>query len=324
MDQAETIDISFLKDLKLAVLMGGWSSERDISLMSGEAVINSLKDLGIKSLALDLKSESDANERLNNFDLAFIALHGRGGEDGFIQKILKERKIRYTGSGPKACGIAMNKCETKKVWRELALPTPDFVEITRAGTPEMEMTPYISSESDITSLDKSFVVKPAREGSSIGITIVRPGKDSLEEAMKLASKFDETIITEAYVEGTEITVPILGQKALNPITIEPKGEFYDFDAKYYRKDTRYFESRLSSGELADLKDFSWHAFSSIGCEGWGRVDLIQDKDKNFQLIEINTVPGLTQFSLVPKSAEIEGISFNKLVVEILRIACERR
>ena len=181
--------------------------------------------------------------------------------------------------------------------------------------------PYLSSEEDITSLYKSFVVKPAREGSSLGVSLVHPGKGSLEEAMKEAVKYDNTLIVEAYIEGEEITVPILDKKALTPISIKPKGEFYDFEAKYLSQETEYSSSVLSHKEMSDVKSFAWHAFSCLGCSGWGRVDFILDKNRNFQLIELNTVPVLTDTSLVPKSANEEGISFNELILGILNTAC---
>ena len=318
----EKVDSSFLKGMRISVLMGGWSSEREISLISGHAVKDCLREMGFDPLILDLTSEEDAIKKVQDIDIAFIALHGKGGEDGFIQSLLKEREIIFTGSHAEACKTSINKAETKKVWRELSLPTPDFVEIKNAGKPDMEMTPYISGEDDITSLNKSFVVKPISHGSSLGVSIVRSGQGTLEEAMKEATKYDRNIITEAFVEGVELTVPILDQKPLVPISIHHKNEFYDYEAKYLSKETEYLEAKLSLQKTNEIKDFAWHAFSSLGCRGWGRVDFIQDQNDNFQLIELNTVPGLTRTSLVPKSAEIEGISFDQLITRILYIACQ--
>ncbi len=317
----ELTELNFLKGMKIAVLMGGWSSERDISLISGQAVSEALKEMGFDPLILDLKSEEDAKRRIKDIDIAFIALHGRGGEDGFIQDLLESRRVKFTGSEAEACRISINKAKTKRIWRDLSLPTPDFVEIKDVGSPNMEMIPYVSGENDITSLDKSFVVKPISHGSSLGVSIVKPGEGSLEEAMKEASNYENDIITEAYVDGIEITVPILGQKTLTPISINPKNRFYDYQAKYISQDTEYSKIDLSLKKIDELKDFAWHAFSSIGCKGWGRVDLIQDPHGNFQLIELNTVPGLTKNSLVPKSAALEGINFNQLIIYILYLAC---
>ena len=311
-----------LMDREITVLMGGWSAEREISLKTGKAVTNSIKSLGLRVRAIDLISPDKIENIINSLDLVFIALHGRGGEDGYIQKILEESKIQFTGSNSDACEVAMNKAETKKIWRDLSLPTPDFVEIRNAGTPNLETTPFLSGENDVSPLDASFVVKPAREGSSFGISIVHPeGKISLEDAMKEAIKYDDILMVEAFVDGEEITVPILGEEALTPITIKPKNLFYDFESKYLRKDTEYLKSDLNPEEFRAVKEFSLNAFSCLGCEGWGRVDLIKDRNNNFQIIEINTVPGLTETSLVPKSASFEGINFDSLVTRILNTAC---
>ena len=315
------IDTASYLNREISVLMGGWSTEREISIKTGNEVFKSLKDQGLDVKGVDLVSEDHALEVIESLDLAFIALHGKGGEDGFIQKLLEDQGIQFTGSSSEACKISINKCETKKVWRDLGLPTPDFVEIKKAGSKMTETTPYLSSEKDVTSLNKSFVVKPAKEGSSLGISIVHPNQSSLEEAMKEALKYDDNLIVEAFIDGEEITVPILHNRALTPISIIPKNNFYDFDAKYISKETQYLKSQLSVEELSDIKDFAWHAFSCLGCSGWGRIDLIKDLEGNFQLIEINTVPGLTRTSLFPKSADIEGIGFDQLILSILDTAC---
>ena len=320
-----TNNLDALIDREITVLMGGWSAEREISLKTGKAVTDSIKSLGLKVRDIDLISPEEIEKIINSLDLVFIALHGRGGEDGYIQKILEENKIQFTGSSSGACEVAMNKAETKKIWRDLSLPTPDFVEIRNAGTPNLETTPFLSGENDVSPLEASFVVKPAREGSSFGISIVHPeGKTSLENAMKEAIKYDDILIVEAFVEGDEITVPILGEEILTPITIKPKNLFYDFEAKYLREDTEYLKSDLNPEEFNAVKEFSLNAFSCLGCEGWGRVDLIKDSNNNFQIIEVNTVPGLTETSLVPKSASFEGIDFNSLVTRILNTACVKQ
>jgi len=319
-----SINLDALKDREITVLMGGWSAEREISLNTGKAVTDSIKSLGLKVRGVDLTSPEEIEKIIGSLDLVFIALHGRGGEDGYIQNILEESRIQFTGSNSGACEVAMNKAETKKIWRDLSLPTPDFVEIRNAGTPNLETIPFLSGENDVSPLDASFVVKPAREGSSFGISIVHPeGEISLEEAMKEAIKYDDILMVEAFVEGEEITVPILGEETLTPITIKPKNLFYDFEAKYLRKDTEYLKSDLNPEELTDVKEFSLNAFSCLGCEGWGRVDLIKDGNNNFQIIEVNTVPGLTETSLVPKSAFFEGINFDSLITRILNTACTK-
>ena len=318
-------NLDALVNREITVLMGGWSAEREISLKTGKAVTNSIRSLGLKVRDIDLISPDEIEKIINSLDLVFIALHGRGGEDGYIQKILEENKIQFTGSNSGACEVAMNKAETKKIWIDLSLPTPDFVEIRNAGTPNLETTPFLSGENDVSPLEASFVVKPAREGSSFGISIVHPeGKTSLEDAMKEAIKYDDILIVEAFVEGDEITVPILGEEILTPITIKPKNLFYDFEAKYLSEDTEYLKSDLNPEEFSAVKEFSLNAFSCLGCEGWGRVDLIKDSNNNFQIIEVNTVPGLTETSLVPKSASFEGIDFNSLVTRILNTACVKQ
>ena len=320
-----TNNLDALIHREITVLMGGWSAEREISLKTGKAVTNSIRSLGLKVRDIDLISPDEIEKIINSLDLVFIALHGRGGEDGYIQKILEENKIQFTGSNSGACEVAMNKAETKKIWRDLSLPTPDFVEVRNAGTPNLETIPFLSGENDVSPLEASFVVKPAREGSSFGISIVHPeGKTSLEDAMKEAIKYDDILIVEAFVEGDEITVPILGEEILTPITIKPKNLFYDFEAKYLREDTEYLKSDLNPEEFDAVKEFSLNAFSCLGCEGWGRVDLIKDRNNNFQIIEVNTVPGLTETSLVPKSASFKGIDFNGLITRILNTACVKQ
>ena len=315
-------DYSVLKEKNIMVLAGGWSAEREISLKSGLAVSKALEELHFNYNFKDLHSKIEVENLSSDIDLVFIALHGRGGEDGYIQRILEDKGIMYTGSNPESCEIAMDKSETKKIWRDLLLPTPDFVEIIKAGTPEMKLTPFLSGEEDITALDKSFVVKPSREGSSFGISIVKPGQGSLEESMKEAIKFDQNILVEAFVPGRELTVSILGDKVLQPVHIKPNGSFYDFNSKYVSNKTEYFKADLSNNELEEIKNIAWHAFSSLGCKDWGRVDFIQDENDNFQIIEVNTVPGLTQNSLFPKAASFEGISFKNLIGKILLLACK--
>ena len=257
-------DYSVLKNKKIAILAGGWSAEREISLKSGATVLEALRDLKLNCYFIDLHSEEGVHEMPPEIDLVFIAIHGRGGEDGYIQKILENKGVVYTGSDPKSCELAMDKPEAKKIWRDLLLPTPDFVEIKKAGTPQMKLTPYLSGEEDITSLDKSFVVKPSREGSSFGISIVKPGEGSLEEAMKEALKFDDNLIIEAFVPGKELTVSILGDKVFHPIHIKPSGQFYDFESKYNSLETEYLKANLKDNEVQEIKDIAWHAFTSLG------------------------------------------------------------
>ena len=314
--------IKELEGKKILLLSGGWSAEREVSIRSGAAVSESLDRLSLEYTHLDLTSEEEARNISDEFDLAFIALHGRGGEDGFIQEILESKNIKYTGSDTLSCKTSLNKIESKKIWRDLLLPTPDFVEIVNVGKPEMKLTPHLSGENDITALDKTYVVKPANEGSSFGITIVRPDNGTLEKAMLEASKFDSSILVEAFVEGRELTVSILGDDVFHPIHIKPSGDFYDFDSKYNNKGTEYIKADLSVDKLNEIKDYAWHAFSSLGCSKWGRVDFIEDNEGNFQIIEVNTVPGLTETSLFPKAASYEGIDFDELIIKVLHLSCK--
>lgn len=314
--------ISTLNQKKILILSGGWSAEREISIKSGSAVSKALEANNISHTHVDLTSEEDARNLSKEFDLAFIALHGRGGEDGFIQDVLESKGIKFTGSDSKSCQISLNKTESKKIWRDLLLPTPDFVEIQNAGSADMKLTPHLSGEEDITALDKTFVVKPANEGSSFGISIVKPGRGSLEEAMIEAVKYDSSILVEAFVDGRELTVSILGNEVLHPICIEPAGEFYDFDSKYSSSKTKYTKAELSHEKLEEIKDYAWHAFSSLGCSSWGRVDFIEDIEGNFQIIEVNTVPGLTETSLFPKAASYHGLNFDEVVMQVLYLSCK--
>lgn len=316
------MQLSKLKEKNILLISGGWSAERDISLKSGAAVETALIDCEMTYVHVDLKEPQDAFNISKNYDLAFIALHGRGGEDGFIQEVLESKQIPYTGSNSSACKNSLNKIEAKKIWRDLFLPTPDFVEIINTGKPDMKLTPYLSTEEDITALDKTFVVKPANEGSSYGISIVKPGEGSLEDAMREASKYDSSILVEAFVSGRELTVSILGEKVLHPININPAGEFYDFNSKYTDSGTQYIKAELAKDKLDEIKDYAWHAFTSLGCEHWGRVDFIEDQNGNFQIIEVNTVPGLTQTSLFPKAASYEGLTFNDVIMKVMHLSCK--
>ena len=316
------MELNLINKTKITVLCGGWSAEREISLKTGAAVFESLKELNLNSSLMDLKSEQEALAIDSSIGLAYIALHGRGGEDGFIQRILEKKKIKYTGSSSSVCNLAMNKIEAKKVWIKEGLLTPSFLELSyqSAGEDHEEKGYGISSLSDAQKKEWPVVVKPCREGSSFGISIVKKHSRNLEEEIHEARKYDDSIIIESYIEGRELTVPILDQRALTPISIIPNSEFYDFHAKYERTDTQYVRSDLSLERTEEVKRLSLEAYNALGCKGWARVDLIESLDNNFYLIEINTVPGLTKTSLFPKSAALEDISFNQLILEMLKTA----
>lgn len=294
---------------KVAVLMGGTSNEREVSLQSGHAVLDALKNRGIDAHALDPKI--DSLEELRNFDRAFICLHGIEGEDGKMQGILDEMMIPYTGSGREASAIGMDKFISKSIWEVHNVLTPKFIKIN-----------HESNYEKITQLlDLPFFVKPANSGSSIGINKVRSKEDFLK-AFEEANDIDRTVIAEKMISGKEYTLPIINQKTLPIIEIRTKTDFYDYAAKYLRDDTEFIcPTDLSLEIIKKVNLIGLRAFDLIGCKGWGRVDFIIDKNEEIFVIEINTIPGMTSHSLVPLSAKNSGISFEDLVITILETSC---
>lgn len=292
---------------KIAVLMGGNSAEREISLQSGNAVLAALKRKGIEAVAVDPQN-GDYIEQLQNgnFARAFIALHGRGGEDGTIQGLLECLNIPYTGSGVLGSALGMDKLRSKRIWQNLGLATP----------PSAIWEPNRDIEEYIRNFGLPLAVKPVYEGSSIGVFRVGHASE-FEKACKEASRFGMVMI-EPWLIGDEYTVGILGGKALPSILITAAGGFYDYDSKYVAEDTQYIcPSPLSARDETNLKSLALHAFKAIDARGWGRVDLIRDLNGDFWILEVNTIPGLTSHSLVPKAAQSVGISFDDLVIEIL-------
>lgn len=295
---------------KVAVLMGGQSGEREVSLKSGAAVLKALLAVGVEAEAFDPSSR--ALNDLRAFDRAFINLHGRFGEDGCIQGALEMLHIPYTGSGVMASSIAMDKWRTKLLWRAFDVVTPNFALVT--------------ADSDFAEIEKTLglplFVKPANEGSSIGISKVKTS-GGLKAAYELAAKSDPLVIAEQFVGGGEYTVGILQNAAgeltaLPIIKIVPKNEFYDFEAKYLRNDTEYLcPCGLSAALEAQIQQEALAAFKAIGCKGWGRVDFLMDEADRHYFLEINTSPGMTDHSLVPMAAKAAGLSFEDLVVHIL-------
>lgn len=290
---------------KVAVLYGGKSAERDISLESGQAVLQALLAEGVDAVGLDARDDIVA--RLQAFDRVFIALHGRGGEDGSMQGLLEVLGIPYTGSGVMASALSMDKVRCKYLWLGENLSTPNFMVI--------ENTRQLSSLEKITKFP--VMVKPAREGSSVGISKVENAKD-LEAAVRLALQYDVALIEE-YIQGSEYTVAILGDTVLPPIRLDTPRSFYDYQAKYLSDETTYTcPCGLAPEDEQHLKDLAFAAFKSVGASGWGRVDVMRDKTGAFYLLEINTVPGMTSHSLVPMAAKHHGLSFNQLVLAILQ------
>ncbi len=292
---------------KVAVLFGGRSAEREVSLKSGSAVLAALQRSGVDAHAFDPAHRDLSELGKEKFDRVFIALHGRLGEDGTVQGALELMGIPYTGSGVMASAIAMDKWRTKLVWQAANLPIPEYEALT-APTDWNAVADH---------LDLPLFVKPSSEGSSVGVTKVKTVED-LPVAYAEAAKHDKVVIAESFMSGGEFTVAILNDRALPVIKIEPANEFYDYEAKYLRDDTRYLcPSGLSVEDEAAMQHLALLAFQLIGCAGWGRVDFLRGDDGKFYLLEINTSPGMTDHSLVPMAARQAGISFEQLVVQIL-------
>ena len=293
---------------KVAVLMGGDSNERAVSLLSGEAVLHALKRLGINAEAFD-PSSRDINE-IQSYNRAFIALHGRGGEDGSMQAFLKSKNIAYTGSDSLSSAIGMDKLKTKLLWRSLNISTPDFLQVT-------EKTSY---EEIMSAIGAPFFIKPSNEGSSIGIDKIKNEKQ-YQDAFLKTSKIDANVIVEKFVDGEEFTVAIVNDKTLPVIKIKPSNEFYDYQAKYIKDDTQYIcPSGIEKQKEVSISKEALQAFKIIGCSSWGRVDFMMDKQGRHYFIEVNTSPGMTSHSLVPMAAKEVGINFDQLVLEILKTA----
>ena len=293
---------------KVAVLMGGDSNERAVSLLSGEAVLHALKRLGINAEAFD-PSSRDINE-IQSYNRAFIALHGRGGEDGSMQAFLKSKNIAYTGSDSLSSAIGMDKLKTKLLWRSLNISTPDFLQVT-------EKTSY---EEIMSAIGVPFFIKPSNEGSSIGIDKIKNEKQ-YQDAFLKTSKIDVNVIVEKFVDGEEFTVAIVNDKTLPVIKIKPSNEFYDYQAKYIKDDTQYIcPSGIEKQKEVSISKEALQAFKIIGCSSWGRVDFMMDKQGRHYFIEVNTSPGMTSHSLVPMAAKEVGINFDQLVLEILKTA----
>lgn len=292
---------------KVAVLMGGWSAEREVSLISGAAVLRALQAQGIDAHGVDV--ERDISRVLANggFDRAFIALHGRGGEDGVIQGALEILGLPYTGSGVLASALGMDKLRTKQIWRGLGLPTP--------------ACRIVSSAEELALAAEAFglplAVKPACEGSSIGISRVSH-LEQCQGAWERASACNSPVLVEPWIQGQEYTGGLLQGQALPLIRLETPREFYDYQAKYYANDTRYLcPCGLDAAQELALRDLVQRAFAAVGGAGWGRVDLMLDAQDQAWLLEVNTVPGMTDHSLVPMAARAAGLDFEELVWRIL-------
>lgn len=295
---------------RVAVLFGGLSAEREVSLNSGAAVLAALQAAGVDAYGIDVGEDLVAQLLSERPDRVFIALHGRGGEDGSVQGMLEYLRLPYTGSGVMASALAMDKLRTKQVWQSLGLPTPSYAVLRAAdecaGVVERLGTPLIS--------------KPIHEGSSIGMARVDSLAD-LQQAWQQARQYDDVVLVEQWITGAEFTVGILNGQVLPAIRLSTPHTFYDYEAKYLASDTIYqCPCGLPPEREAELAELCLQAFNAVGCHGWGRVDVMQDADGNFYLLEVNTSPGMTDHSLVPMAAKAAGMSFTDLVLAILASA----
>ncbi|WP_336331964.1 D-alanine--D-alanine ligase [Pseudomonas putida] len=292
---------------RVAVLYGGKSAEREVSLKSGAAVIDALTSAGVDVVAIDVGDDLLARLQSEKIDRAFIILHGRGGEDGSMQGLLECLGIPYTGSGILASALAMDKLRTKQVWQSLGIPTPRHA--------------VLASEDDClaasTELGFPLIVKPAHEGSSIGMAKVNSAQE-LIAAWQDAAKYDSQVLVEQWIHGPEFTIAVLRGQVLPPIALGTPHVFYDYDAKYIANDTQYrIPCGLDSAKEQELIDLTARACDAIGIEGWGRLDVMQDEQGRFWLLEVNTAPGMTDHSLVPMAARAAGLDFQQLVLAIL-------
>ncbi|WWO97713.1 MAG: D-alanine--D-alanine ligase [Candidatus Dasytiphilus stammeri] len=301
---------------KIAVLLGGNSAEREVSLRSGLAILVALKNAGIDAYARDLRYFSVINLRKEGFNKVFMALHGRGGEDGIIQGVLDFMELPYTGSRVLASAIAIDKLRTKLLWKGIGLPVAPWVTVKKD-----DYKPYLNTVliEYVRDLSMPVIVKPSQEGSSIGITKVNHLHE-LDKALNTAFYYDDTVLIEKWLSGPEYTVVILGDSVFPPIRIQSSGIFYDYQAKYCSQDTKYLcPSGLSIVQEANLKKLVLKAWNALGCRGCGRIDIMLDDD-HFYLLEVNTSPGMTSRSLVPIAAQYVGINFSQLVKNILDLA----
>ncbi|MBV7561613.1 D-alanine--D-alanine ligase [Pseudomonas sp. sia0905] len=299
---------------RVAVLFGGKSAEREVSLKSGNAVLSALQSAGVDAFGIDVGDDFLARLTSEKIDRAFIVLHGRGGEDGSMQGLLECAGIPYTGSGILASALAMDKLRTKQVWQSLGLSTPRHAVLSSAD----------DCRRAADELGFPLIVKPAHEGSSIGMAKVGD-VDSLIAAWQDAACYDSQVLVEQWIQGPEFTIAMLRGEVLPPIALGTPHSFYDYDAKYLANDTQYrVPCGLSADKEAELKALTARACEAVGTQGWARADVMQDADGRFWLLEVNTVPGMTDHSLVPMAAQAAGLDFQQLVLAILADSVEAR
>ena len=302
-----------LKYGKVAVLMGGVSAEREVSLKSGKAILDALVSRDINAQGVDANPDNIGSLKAQGFDRAFVALHGRWGEDGVVQGALEAIGMPYTGSGVLGCALAMDKVRSKQVWQSLGLPTAKYR--------------VLKSEADLDGLIEELglplFLKPAREGSSVGVGKVVEADDLLE-AYQVTAKIGDDVLAEQFIDGAELTCGLLNGQPLPIVRMSTGNEFYDYEAKYLSDDTQYFCPAGLSAELEnDIRVLAKRAFDALGCSEWGRVDVMLTSVQKPLLLEVNTVPGMTTHSLVPMAAKANGLEFSELVIEILAQTLEK-
>jgi D-alanine-D-alanine ligase len=305
----KNLDIISAKFKKVAVLYGGDSSERDVSLVSGNRIYQSLTKQNIPSILIDTKDSNLINTlKDKSISHAFIAVHGKGGEDGQLQALLEFLQIPYTGSNVKSLAISIDKYKSKLIWRSIGVTTPKGTLITQVD----DLSAY-----------QHYIpafVKPCEEGSSIGVNKVN-NLDELHTAYKQARQYNQDILIEEFILGRELTVGILNNTVLPTLQIKSKAEFYDYEAKYNTDSTEYIvDNSLTALQQQKLNRLALLAFNSLGCSGWGRVDVIEDANGEFWVLEVNTVPGMSEKSLMPMAANVLGMNFDQLVLTILATA----
>ena len=300
---------------RVAVLMGGTSSEREVSLDSGRNVLDALRSRGVAADAVDGIPSMIRELQGKHFSRVFNILHGNngGGEDGVLQGLLEAMHMPYTGSGVLGSALSMDKIRSKQVWMALGLPTPRYVRLAARAQRAADDVHAAARE-----LGLPVIVKPSCEGSSVGVSRVFTEAD-LDDAVALAGKYPGELLMEQMIEGDELTVGILGGVALPSIRIVPKGQWYDYHAKYVAEDTQYLCPGLDGQAEATIRELSLRAFDALGCAGWGRVDVMRNRNGEFFLLEVNTAPGMTSHSLVPKAANQMGVAFDELCWRILEM-----
>ncbi len=302
---------------KVAVLLGGTSAEREVSLLSGQAVLAGLLEAGINAYGVDTRDYPVLKLKEQGYDKVFIALHGRGGEDGSLQGVLEFLQLPYTGSGVMASALAMDKLRSKLIWTALGLSVPPWVVLNQ----QQFITQGLDSvAAQLAELGWPLIVKPTKEGSSVGVSKIN-GSCELPAALEKAYRYANDVLIEKCLTGPEYAVAILDGDVLPPIRIQPAGLLYDYEAKYLSDNTQYFcpcgLNETQEQKLTALALQAWHA---LDCKGWGRIDVMQNNDGHFYLLEVNTSPGMTSHSLVPMAARQNGLSFSQLVAKILALA----